>query len=103
MDSKLRRLNIDRSAFDIIVYKKDGDSFRQVNRLEWPEIARTIYSIDLINSNFATYSKAQYCPVKMWVDLMKRRIDAGFRRIAKRIDLISNRKMAFNKISMLAS
>ena len=59
LDSRKKLLNIERSAFNIIAYEKMGDSFRQVSKLEWPEITRDIYSIDLINSNRTTYSKAK--------------------------------------------
>lgn len=59
LDSRNKRLNLNRSAFDIIVYEKDERSFRQVRKIEWPEITRNIYSIDLINSNLSTYSKAK--------------------------------------------
>jgi hypothetical protein len=38
----------------------------------------------------------------MWLDLTKLRIDAGSQRIPEKIDLIPQRKIAFNKISMLA-
>jgi hypothetical protein len=33
-------------------------------------------------------SPYQYCPVKMWLDLVKPFTDAGFQRIPKVIDLI---------------
>lgn len=59
LDSKSKALNIQRSAFNIVSYSKEGDSFRQVGRLEWPEITRTIYSIDLVNPNRMSYSKAK--------------------------------------------
>jgi hypothetical protein len=59
LDSKSRTLNIQRSAFNIVSYSKKGDQFRQVGRLEWPEIAGTIYSIDLVNSKRMSYSKAK--------------------------------------------
>jgi hypothetical protein len=59
LDSKSRTLNIQRSAFNIVSYTKKDDSFRQVGRLEWPEIVRTIYSIDLINAKRMSYSKAK--------------------------------------------
>jgi hypothetical protein len=59
LDSKSRTLNIQRSAFDIVSYGKQDDSFRQVGLLEWPEITRSIYSIDLVNSKRLSYSKAK--------------------------------------------
>jgi len=59
LDSKSRTLNIQRSAFNVISYSKKNDSFRQVGLLEWPEITRTIYSIDLVNSKRMSYSKAK--------------------------------------------
>ena len=58
-DNRNRRLDIERSAFDIITYEKVGLKFRQVSKMEWPEIARSIYSIDLINYNISVYSKAK--------------------------------------------
>jgi hypothetical protein len=57
LDSRNKRVNIERSAFDIIEYKKEGRSFKEVKKIEWPEITRNIYSIDLINSNRLVYSK----------------------------------------------
>ena len=59
LDSKSRTLNIQRSAFNVVSYIKEENSFRQVDRLEWPEITRTIYSIDLVNSKRMYYSKAK--------------------------------------------
>jgi len=59
LDSTRKRLDIERSAFDIITYEKEGSSFRQVGKMEWPEITRNIYSIDLINFNRSIYSKAK--------------------------------------------
>lgn len=59
LDSREKRLNIERSAFDIITYEKDGDTFREVTKMTWPQITRDIYSIDLINTNRSTYSKAK--------------------------------------------
>ena len=59
LDSKMRALNIERSAFNIVSYQKNGDSFGQERRLEWPEITSTIYSIDLVNPNRMAYSKAK--------------------------------------------
>lgn len=59
LDSRKQRLDIERSAFDIIAYEKEGRSFRQVSRMAWPEITRSIYSIDLIDSNRAVYSKTK--------------------------------------------
>ena len=58
-DNRNRRLDIARSAFDIITYEKVGLNFRQVSKMEWPEITRSIYSIDLINYNISVYSKAK--------------------------------------------
>lgn len=57
LDSRKKRLDIERSAFDIIEYNKDGRSFQEVKKIEWPEITRNIYSIDLINSNRLIQSK----------------------------------------------
>jgi hypothetical protein len=57
LDSRNKRVNIERSAFDIIEYKKEGRSFKEVKKIEWPEITRSIYSIDLINSDRLVYSK----------------------------------------------
>ena len=57
LDSRNKRVNIERSAFDIIEYKKEGRSFQEVKKIEWSEITRNIYSIDLINSNRLVYSK----------------------------------------------
>ena len=57
MDSRNKRVNIERSAFDIIEYKKEGRSFQEVKKIEWPEVTRNIYSIDFINSNRLVYSK----------------------------------------------
>ena len=57
LDSRNKRVNIERSAFDIIEYKKEGHSFQEMRRIEWPEITRNIYSIDFINSNRLVYSK----------------------------------------------
>jgi len=59
LDSREKRLNIERSAFDIIVYEKQGDVFKQVRKIAWPDITRNIYAIDLINRSLATYSKAK--------------------------------------------
>ncbi len=59
LDSRKKRLNIERSAFDIIAYEKEGYSFRQVSQVEWPEIIRNIYSIDFINPNHAVHSKTK--------------------------------------------
>jgi len=59
LDSKSRTLNIQRSAFSVVSYIQKGDSFRQVDRLEWPEITRTIYSIDLVNSKRMSHSKVK--------------------------------------------
>lgn len=59
LDSKSRSLNIQRSAFNIVSYSREGDAFRQESRLEWPEITRTIYSIHLVNPNRMSYSKAK--------------------------------------------
>lgn len=59
LDSRSRTLNIQRSAFKIVSYNKENDSFREVDRLDWPEITRTIYSIDLINSKRMSYSNAK--------------------------------------------
>jgi len=59
LDSRQRNLNIEKSAFDIITYKKEGESFRRVSKMQWPQIARDIYSIDLVNSNVSVYSKAK--------------------------------------------
>jgi hypothetical protein len=59
LDSRDKRLDIESSAFDIIVYDKKGESYRQVNKIEWPEITETIYSIDLLNANRSTYVKAK--------------------------------------------
>jgi len=57
LDSRNKRVNIERSAFDIIEYKKEGRSFQEVKKIEWPEVTRNIYSIDFINSNRLVYSK----------------------------------------------
>ena len=57
LDSRNMRVNIQRSAFDIIEYKKEGRSFQEVKKIEWPEVTRNIYSIDFINSNRLVYSK----------------------------------------------
>jgi hypothetical protein len=57
LDSRNKRVNIERSAFDIIEYKKEGRSFQEMRKIEWPEVTRNIYSIDLINSNRLVYSK----------------------------------------------
>jgi hypothetical protein len=57
LDSRNMRVNIERSAFDIIEYKKEGRSFQEVKKIEWPEVTRNIYSIDFINSNRLVYSK----------------------------------------------
>jgi hypothetical protein len=57
LDSRNKRVNIERSAFDIIEYKKEGRSFKEVKKIDWSEITRNIYSIDLINSNRLVYSK----------------------------------------------
>jgi hypothetical protein len=57
LDSRKKRLDIERSAFDIIEYKKEGRSFQEVKKIEWSEITRNIYSVDLINSNRLVYSK----------------------------------------------
>ena len=57
MDSRNKRVNIERSAFDIIEYKKEGRSFQEMRKIEWPEVTRNIYSIDFINSNRLVYSK----------------------------------------------
>jgi len=59
LDSKSRLLNIQKSAFDVVSYSENDGSFKQVDRLEWPEITRTIYSIDLVNSKRMSYSKAK--------------------------------------------
>jgi hypothetical protein len=59
LDSREKRLNIEKSAFDIIVYEKTGDRFRKVRKMQWPEITRSIYAIDLVNANRSTYSKAK--------------------------------------------
>lgn len=58
-ESRRKRLDIDKSAFDIITYEKVGLKFRQVSKMEWPEITRSIYSIDFINYNLSVYSKAK--------------------------------------------
>jgi hypothetical protein len=57
MDSRNKRVNIERSAFDIIEYKKEGRSFQETRKIEWPDVTRNIYSIDFINSNRLVYSK----------------------------------------------
>jgi hypothetical protein len=57
LDSRNKRVNVERSAFDIIEYKKEGRSFQEVKKIEWPEVTRNIYSIDFINSNRLVYSK----------------------------------------------
>lgn len=59
LNSRNKRVNIERSAFDIIEYKKEGRSFQEVKKIEWPEITRNIYSIDFINSNRLIYSKSK--------------------------------------------
>jgi hypothetical protein len=59
LDSRKKRLDIERNAFDIIAYEKEGTSFRQVSKIEWSEITSSIYSIDLINFNRGVYSKAK--------------------------------------------
>jgi hypothetical protein len=56
-DSRKLRLDIERTAFDIIVYEKQGEKLRMVNRMKWPEIAHTIYSIELLNPNRIIYYK----------------------------------------------
>jgi hypothetical protein len=38
-------------------FRKEGDSFRQVSKLKWPEITRDVYSINLVDANRMTYSK----------------------------------------------
>jgi hypothetical protein len=58
-DNRKKRLDIERSAFDIITYEKVGLKFQQVSKMEWPEITRSTYSIDLINYNISVYSKAK--------------------------------------------
>jgi hypothetical protein len=57
LDSGKKRVNIERSAFDIIEFKKEGRSFKEMRKIEWPEVTRNIYSIDFINSNRLVYSK----------------------------------------------
>ncbi|MFZ0613189.1 MAG: hypothetical protein WAM73_13205 [Desulfobacterales bacterium] len=59
LDSRKKGLNIERSAFDIIAYEKEGVSFRQARQMEWPEIIENIYSIDFINPNHAVHSKTK--------------------------------------------
>ena len=59
LDSRKKRLDIERSAFDIIEYKKEDRSFHEVKKIEWSEITRSIYSIDFINSNRLIYSKSK--------------------------------------------
>jgi len=58
-DSRKKRLDIERSAFDIITYEKVGLKFRQVCKMERLEITRSIYPIDSINYNLSVYSKAK--------------------------------------------
>ena len=58
-DSRKKRLDIEKSAFDIITYEKVGLNFRQVSKMEWSEITRSIYSIDLINDKLSVYSKSK--------------------------------------------
>ena len=57
LDSRNKRVNVERSAFDIIEYKNEGRSFQEMRKIEWPEVTRNIYSIDFINSNRLVYSK----------------------------------------------
>jgi hypothetical protein len=57
VDSRKKRLDIERNAFDIIEYEKEDHSFQEVKKIEWPEVTRNIYSIDFINSNRLVYSK----------------------------------------------
>jgi hypothetical protein len=57
LDSGKKRVNIERNAFDIIEFKKEGRSFKEMRKIEWPEVTRNIYSIDFINSNRLVYSK----------------------------------------------
>jgi hypothetical protein len=59
LDRRRKRLDIQRSAFDIIIYEKEGDTFRQVGRMDWPKITRNIYSIDLTNSYRMVYTKSK--------------------------------------------
>jgi hypothetical protein len=59
LGSKDRRLAGSESAFDIVIYEKDGESFKETRRIEWPKIAREIYSIDLINANLFVYDRAR--------------------------------------------
>lgn len=59
LDSRNKRVNAERSAFDIIEYKKDGRSFQEVKKIEWPELTRNVYSIDFINSSRLVYSKTK--------------------------------------------
>ena len=59
MDSRQKRLNIESSAFDIALYEKNGETFRDVRTLEWPEITRQIYAIEFINTNRAVYTKSK--------------------------------------------
>ena len=59
LDSRKKRLDIEKSAFDIITYEKVGLKFQQVSKMQWPEITRNIYSIDFINYNLSVYSKAK--------------------------------------------
>jgi len=35
LDGRKKRLDIKRSAFDIIEYKKEGRSFQEVKKIEW--------------------------------------------------------------------
>jgi hypothetical protein len=63
LDSRNKRVNIERSAFDIIEYKKEGRS-QEMRKIEWPEVTRKIYSIDFINSNRLVYSKNKLLPTK---------------------------------------
>jgi hypothetical protein len=53
------RLDIERTAFDLITYEKQGQVFQQSNRLNWPDITREVYAIELINPNRSVYSKAK--------------------------------------------
>lgn len=57
--SRNMRLDIERTAFDIITYEKQDQAFQQSNRLSWPDITRDVYAIELINPNRSVYSKAK--------------------------------------------
>jgi hypothetical protein len=59
LGGKDRRLAGGESAFDIVVYEKDGESFKETRRIEWPKIAREVYAIDLINANLLVYDRAK--------------------------------------------